>query len=192
MDLSCVTNPDRARRCFEFPPHFGGGHPPLRESRGITVKKPRPGYTLTEMLIVVVMVGMLTLMTLPKFSGLVERNKLSAAREEIAAAVATARAAAVQKGRTATLRFSGDNMWVTVVTSGAGATTTIVPVKNYRTLYNVSLSVASSDTLITYDTRGFASPTLGGTAIFRIVGTSKRDSVCITAAGQIMPRSCSL
>jgi prepilin-type N-terminal cleavage/methylation domain-containing protein len=156
------------------------------------VKKPRPGYTLTEMLIVVVMVGMLTLMTLPKFSGLVERNQLSAAREEIAAAVATARAAAVQKGRTATLRFSGNNMWVTVVTSSAGTTTTIVPVKNYRSLYNVSLSVSSTDTLINYDTRGFANPTLAGTAIFRIVGTSKRDSVCVTAAGQIMPRSCSL
>ena len=129
-------------------------------------------------------------MTLPKFSGLVERNKLSAAREEIAAAVATARAAAVQKGRTATLRVSGNTMWVTVVTSNAGATTTIVPVKSFSSLYNVSL--AATDTIVTYDTRGFASPRLGGTAVFRIVGSSRRDSVCITTAGQIMPRSCSL
>ena len=154
------------------------------------MNKPRPGYTLTEMLIVVVMVGALTLMTLPKFSGLVERNKLSAAREEIAAAVATARAAAVQKGRTATLRVSGNTMWVTVVTSNAGATTTIVPVKSFSSLYNVSL--AATDTIVTYDTRGFASPRLGGTAVFRIVGSSRRDSVCITTAGPIMPRRCSL
>lgn len=150
----------------------------------------RQGYTLTEMLIVVVMVGMLTMITLPKFSGLVERNRLSAAREEIAAAIATARAAAVQKGRTATLRFSGNQMWVTVVTSNAGATTTVVPVKSFMTLYNVS--VAATDTTITYDMRGFVTPRLGSTGIFRIVGGSRRDSVCITTAGQIMPRGCAL
>lgn len=152
--------------------------------------KLRPGYTLTEMLIVVVMVGALTLITLPKFSGLVERNQLSAAREEISAAIATARAAAVQKGRSATIRFSGNSMWVSVVNSGGGTTTTIVPVKSFSSLYNVS--VAASDTLITYDMRGFASPRLASTGVFRILGTSRRDSVCITSSGQIMPRSCSL
>lgn len=155
------------------------------------MKTSRPGYTLTEMLIVVVMVGALTLITLPKFSGLVERNQLNSAREEIQAAIATARAAAVQKGRTATLRFSGNTMWVTVVTNDAGNTATLVPVKNYRSLYNVSLS--ASDSMITYDMRGFTSPRLASTAVFRIIGnSSKRDSVCLTAAGQIMPRSCSL
>ncbi len=152
--------------------------------------RPRQGFTLTEMLIVVVMVGMLTMITLPKFSGLVERNRLSAAREEIAAAIATARAAAVQKGRTATVRFSGNQMWVTVVTSNAGATTNVVPVKSFMTLYNVS--VAATDTLFTYDMRGFVTPRLGATGIFRIVGGSRRDSVCITTSGQIMPRGCSL
>jgi prepilin-type N-terminal cleavage/methylation domain-containing protein len=152
------------------------------------VNELRRGYTLTELLIVVVMVGALTLMSLPKFSGLVERNQLSAAREEITAALATARASAVQKGRAATVRFSGNTMWVTVVTSNAGATTTVVPVKQFMTLYNVS--VAATDTTITYDMRGFTR--LGSTGVFRIVGASRRDSVCITAAGQIMPRSCSL
>jgi prepilin-type N-terminal cleavage/methylation domain-containing protein len=154
------------------------------------VKKMRPGYTLTEMLVVVVMVGALTLITLPKFSGLVERNQLSAAREEIAAAIATARAAAVQKGRTATIRFSGNTMWVTVVNSGSGTSSTIVPAKSFASLYKVS--VAATDTMITYDMRGFTAPRLAAKGVFRITGASRRDSVCITTAGQIMPRSCSL
>jgi Tfp pilus assembly protein FimT len=137
------------------------------------------------------MVGMLTMITLPRFSGLVERNKLSAARDEIAAALATARAAAVQKGRTATITFSGNQMWVTVVTSSAGATTTVVPVKSFMTLYNVS--VAATPTTITYDMRGFANPRLSAPGgIFRLVNGSRRDSLCITTAGQIMPRGCSL
>lgn len=141
------------------------------------------------MLIVVSIVGMLTLFAVPKFSGLVERNKLTAAREELSSAIATARAAAIQKGRTATLFLSGNKMWVTVVTSSAGATTTIVPVKSFS-LYNVS--VTSTEPSVTFDLRGFATPRLGSTGIFRITGTSKKDSVCITTAGQIMPRSCSL
>jgi Tfp pilus assembly protein FimT len=144
------------------------------------------------MLIVVSIVGMLTLFAVPKFSGLVERNKLTAAREELSSAIATARAAAIQKGRTATLFLSGNQMWVTVVTSSAGATTTIVPVKSFS-LYNVS--VAPTDpgiTSVTFDMRGFAAPRLSSTGIFRITGASKKDSVCITTAGQIMPRSCSL
>lgn len=142
------------------------------------------------MLIVVSVVGMLTLFALPRFSGLVERNQLTAAREELAAAIATARAAAVQKGRTATLFLSGNQMWVTVVTSNAGTTTTVVPVKSFSSLYNVS--VTATDPSITFDMRGFVNPRLSSTGKFFITGASRRDSVCITTAGQIMPRSCSL
>lgn len=148
----------------------------------------RQGFTLTEMLVVVVMVGMMTLITLPKFSGLVERNKLSAAREEMAAAIATARAAAVQKGRTATFKVVGNRMWVTAVSTNGATTTTVLPMKNLGTLYNVS--VTATDSAVTYDMRGFAR--LSSTGIFRIIGTSRRDSLCITTAGQIMPKGCSL
>lgn len=158
---------------------------------GRTVLRSRQGYTLTEMLIVVVMVGMLTMISLPKFSGLVERNKLTAAREEITAALATARSAAVQKGRTATVVFSGNRMWVTVVTSNAGTTTTVVPVKSLMTLYSVSI-VASPDTSVTFDMRGFANPRLATKGKFVLTKGARRDSVCITTAGQIMPRGCSL
>ena len=154
------------------------------------MERSQRGYTLTEMLIVVSIVGLLTLFSVPRFSGLVERNKLTAAREELSAAIATARAAAIQKGRTATLFLSGNQMWVTVVTSNAGATTTIVPVKSFSTLYNVS--VTSTAPTVTFDMRGFANPRLAATGKFVISGASKKDSVCITTAGQIMPRNCSL
>jgi Tfp pilus assembly protein FimT len=140
------------------------------------------------MLIVVSVVGLLTLFALPKFSGLVERNNLTAAREELASAIATARAAAVQKGRNATLYLSGNQLWVTVVTSNAGATATVIPTRSFSTLYNVS--VTSTDASITYDMRGFAK--LSASGKFTITKGTRRDSVCITAAGQIMPRSCSL
>jgi Tfp pilus assembly protein FimT len=145
------------------------------------------------MLIVVSIIGLLSMLSLPKFKGLAESNRLTSAREELAAAIATARAAAVQKGRTATLFLSGNQMWVTVVTNSAGSTTTIVPVKSFSTLYNVSVSPKDAAlTSITFDGRGFATPRLSSTGVFRINGTSKRDSLCITPAGQLMPRGCQL
>lgn len=154
------------------------------------MNRSRQGYTLMEMVIVVSVVGMLTIISLPRFSGLVERNRLQSARDELAAAISTARAAAIQKGRTATMFLSGNQMWVTVVTASDGSTTTVVPVKSFSSLYNVSVS-ATSPTL-TFDSRGFINPRLSSRGIFRIVGASKRDSLCITIAGQIMPRGCSL
>ena len=154
----------------------------------------RRGYTLTEMLIVVSVVGLLTLFSLPKFAKLAERNRLSAARDELATAIATARAAAVQKGRTATLFLSGNKMWVTVVTNDAGTTSTVVPVKSFSTLYNVSVAALAPSglTSVTFDMRGFASPRLSATGKFLITGASKKDSLCITTTGQLMPKSCSL
>lgn len=156
------------------------------------MNRSRRGYTLTEMLIVVSVVGMLTLISMPRFSRLVERNKLTAAREELASAIATARAAAVQKGRTATLFLSGNQMWVTVVTSSSGATSTVVPVRSFSTLYNVTVTPYPAITSVSFDMRGFANPRLSAKGIFRIQGNSKKDSLCITTAGQLMPRSCSL
>ena len=150
----------------------------------------RQAYTLTEMLIVVVMVGALTLFAIPKFAVLVDRNKLSAAREEITAAIATARSSAIQKGRTATLRISNNQMWVTVGNANGIGTMTVVPTKSLSSMYNVSLT--ASDTTIVYDIRGFANPRLATTGKFVLVKGSRRDSVCITTTGQIMPRRCSL
>ena len=144
------------------------------------------------MLIVVGVVGLLTLFSLPKFSKLVERNKLNSAREELASAIATARAAAIQKGRTATLFLSGNQMWVTVVTNNAGTTSTVVPAKSFS-LYNVSVAPKNPAlTSVTFDMRGFANPPLTEKGIFRIQGSSRKDSVCITTAGKVMPRNCTL
>jgi Tfp pilus assembly protein FimT len=143
------------------------------------------------MLIVVVVLGGLAMFTLPKFSGLVERNKLTAARQEVAAAIATARAAAIQKGSTATVWFSSGSLSVTVVNAGGAGTTTLVPVKSLASTYGVSLTTKSAaDSAIAYDLRGFAR--LAATGVVRLAIGTRKDSVCLTSAGQIMPKGCSL
>jgi prepilin-type N-terminal cleavage/methylation domain-containing protein len=149
----------------------------------------RRGYTLTEMLIVVVVMSLLALFSLPRFQGLYERSRLASARQEIIAAIATARAAAIQKGRASRLTLNGNQLAVTV-TSSSGTQTTIIPRMPLDSLYGISVS--APDSVLAFDVRGFVTTSIYGTGIFRLVGTSRRDSVCITATGQIMPRGCTL
>jgi prepilin-type N-terminal cleavage/methylation domain-containing protein len=157
------------------------------------VRSQRRGYTLVEMMIVVSVMGALALFSLPKFAGLQERSRLTSARQEVEAAIATARAAAIQKGRTATVVFSNNKLWVTVTTSSSGAQTTVVPATPLDSVYGVTVqSRSAGDTSISFDMRGFASPRLAATGVFVLKGTTRTDSVCVTTAGAIMPRGCSL
>lgn len=142
-------------------------------------------------MIVVVIVGGLTVFALPRFSGLAERNSLDAARQEVTAAIATARAAAIQKGSRATVRFKADSVMVTVVNAGGVGTTTLIPARSLDALYGVEVSPRSqADTAITFDMRGFAK--LSGSPVIRFGKGARRDSICLTAAGQVMPRGCTL
>lgn len=149
------------------------------------------GFTLAEMLIVVVIFGLLSLVSLPKFQRLRERNQLNSARQEIAAAFATARAAAIQKGSRASVVLKNGSLTVSVVGAAGGATTTLIGPKPLNTLYGVTVTTnTSADTAATYNMRGFA--WLGSKRIVRIAGSTRSDSLCLTSTGQILPRSCSL
>ncbi len=140
------------------------------------------------MLIVVVIIGGLTLFSIPKFSVLQERSRLTSARQEIEAALVTARAAAIQKGRISKLHIANNRISVTVTPVGGGTEMTVLPVMPLDSVYGVTMSV--SDTVIVFDVRGFAK--LYNTGIFKLIGRTRRDSVCVSSSGQIMSRGCTL
>jgi prepilin-type N-terminal cleavage/methylation domain-containing protein len=154
------------------------------------VRVARKGFTLVEMLIVVVIIGGLTLFSIPKFAVLQERSKLTSARQEIEAALVTARAAAIQKGRVAKLHIANNKLSVTVIPVGGGVEQTVLPVMPLDSVYGITMTV--TDTLIVFDVRGFASPRLAATGMFKLIGRTRRDSVCISTTGQILSRGCAL
>jgi Tfp pilus assembly protein FimT len=132
---------------------------------------------------------MMALLVLPRFSLLAEQNQLTIAREDLTAAIAKARSAAMQGGRNATLFLSGDRMWVTA--ENAGSTTTVLPVQSFKTLYNVSVAPSDSTlSSVTFDRRGYATPRLASIGVFRIKGATRTDSVCMTRAGLVLRGSC--
>jgi prepilin-type N-terminal cleavage/methylation domain-containing protein len=148
----------------------------------------RLGFTLMEILMVLVVVGLIVAMTLPKIHSALQKTNVRSARIAFGSFAALTRAAAVQRGCVATLNFttgSAGKVWVTACrVSGSGAVDTIGSVEPLATRYGVSMS--SSGASLRYDPRGLSigyqtlavtfTPTAGGQA----------DSVMINQLGKVV------
>lgn len=126
-------------------------HPPGIPTR-LTRHTRRDGFTLPEILIVIVMISVLALVAIPRFSTANAKRHLESARLRVSAALVTARQAAIQKGQP--VRFKIANNRVTVYVPGT--TTNLLSPVPLDTLYNVTVDVKDSLT-IDYSARGFAS-----------------------------------
>ena len=65
--------------------------------------RPRHGFTLVELLVVVLALGVMLAMAAPAFSAMLERNRATATFHQLTASLAGARLAAVRMGRPVTL-----------------------------------------------------------------------------------------
>lgn len=139
----------------------------------------RRGFTLPEMLIVIVMICLIALVGLPKFTRANARRYMNAARQRTSAALVTARQAAIQKGRA--VEFKVVNNRVTVTAGGVN----LISPQPLDTLYRVR---ASPDSLsIIFNGRGFTTIAADTTIRFTRPGTVL-DSVHITRWGMIEQR----
>lgn len=103
----------------------------------------RHGFTLIEMLMVVVIISLTMLMALPRFRAAVNRSNMLSARAKVMASFSAARAAAAGSGRVTTLHVSGNQVWVTATPRlkapiGANTLDTVVLPKNLNTMYGVT------------------------------------------------------
>ncbi|HEX6053106.1 MAG TPA: prepilin-type N-terminal cleavage/methylation domain-containing protein [Gemmatimonadaceae bacterium] len=105
------------------------------------------GFTLPEILIVIVMISLLALLAIPRFATANGRRHMESARMRVAAALATARQGAIQKAQTVEFKISQHR-----VTVNAGTDTLISPVP-LDTLYKVR---TTQDWTVTFSARGFA------------------------------------
>ncbi len=67
------------------------------------------GFTLTELMVVVVVIGVLSLLALPSFSNMIRDNKLSGQANDFVVAVSVARSEAIRRGGVVCVKSKGSS-----------------------------------------------------------------------------------
>jgi prepilin-type N-terminal cleavage/methylation domain-containing protein len=157
-------------------------NPMPRARQRLTPTIRRSGFTLPEILIVIVLISLLALVAIPRFATANGKRHMESARMRVAAALATARQAAIQKGQTVQFKIA-DNR-VTVITSGT--TTNLISPVPLDTLYKVTVGTNISNPFtVDYSSRGFASLSSATTKIMLSRPGVSDDSVVVTSTGMV-------
>lgn len=144
----------------------------------------RNGFTLVELLIVLTLISIMVAIAVPRVRSIRDKSNLRAASDQIASALATARAAAVQKGQVS--RFTLDNDQVQVTLRDGGQV--ILSPRNLRDLYFVTVTPTSAT--VDYDSRGFATG-VGATGLeYTVTVNGESRTVCITKLGLVRKAGC--
>ena len=153
---------------------------PVHLSSRLTRSVSRRGFTLPEILIVIVMISLVAIVAVPRFATANGKRHMESARMRVAAAVATARQAAIQKGQTVEFRLTNNR--VTVRAAGTDTTNLVSPVP-LDTLYKVKAD-NGDPVSIDFSSRGFA--LMGNAKIIRLTRPGvANDSVVITKNGMV-------
>src|SRR5215212_5873727 len=116
----------------------------------------RAGFTLTELMIVVSMMSIVLAIAGPKITATMTQANVRAANVEMSRRIATARQAAIRRGRAATFNMNAAHTkaWVNV-TKNDGTTVILADTLFLDEKYGVTASATVDQ--IAYDGRGFAS-----------------------------------
>jgi prepilin-type N-terminal cleavage/methylation domain-containing protein len=143
----------------------------------------RKGFTTIEMIIVLIMIGVIASIGLPRLRNSLEKQNIRSSKALLATMVATARGSAVQRGCNATLHLTADSAWVTAC--GVNPPAASVQVGTKKLIggeFNVTLDPTSAS--VVYDPRGLQ--TQFQATVVRVIGPHYRDSVMINEVGKVM------
>jgi len=156
----------------------------------------RFGYTMIELLLVVVTLAIMFAMVAPRVTTIRETSTLRAARQQLSAAFSAARAAALQKGRPSALVINGNEVNVRVLSGLNGANVRVFGPLRFDVSFGATLErLGGAPDSIAYNQRGMMSNVLveGEEVLrYRLRYGTKSDTLCISAAGLILPKGCRL
>jgi prepilin-type N-terminal cleavage/methylation domain-containing protein len=161
-----------------------------------------PGFTTTELLMVMALLSVVLAMVMPKFHSVQARANVRSAKQTVAAQLATARAAAIRRGYPARVTTNGNTIQISIADS-VGAYTALSNTIDLGEQYKVDLSTCpeggtctTGGTTLDFDPRGFAT---GVSTVQRYVidmqagrYSARSDTVCVSRMGVVLPRGCNL
>ncbi len=145
------------------------------------------GFSLVEMLIVFVIVGVVVAFGLPRLRDSLEKTNVRSARAGMATLVAKARAAAVSRGCSATMTLTSGptgTVAISVCTLSGGGTQILGGVDSLAARYNVAMT--SSPSALQFDPRGISVGYSGMTVRFTSTSGAISDSVMINPLGKVV------
>ncbi|HYR10496.1 MAG TPA: GspH/FimT family pseudopilin [Longimicrobium sp.] len=144
-------------------------------------RDPRGGFTLTELLIVLIVAAIITSMALPKMFSFIRHLNARSATSQVVADLTMARTQAVREGRSVSLRMTNAYTYQVTVDNG-DAVRSIIKTVNIRGGQR-DVSIAPNDARVIFDSRGMLS---GASANqLRVTRTGKADTVSISAVGRV-------
>ena len=148
----------------------------------------RRGFTLIEMLVALVVVSLIMLIGLPKFSSAMTSQNLRGSRTTVVNMLVKARAASTESNRLTWLKVSGNKAWILArprtTVAGAGNADTLGVVEDLNKRYGTT--VAMSRDSIGFDPRGIASELGGAPVTLTVTKSSHSEVVTIDAVGRVV------
>ncbi len=144
----------------------------------------RFGFTVVELVTVIVIMGILTVIATPKFAETVRHSKVRSARNEVVAYFTRARAVAIQRGQRTDVRVAGTRM--SVVTVANGVEQTVVQGDLYE---QHGVALYTSQGQFSYDPRGFTA-NMAGAGRLMVTRDGWTLPVCISRLGKAYLNGC--
>ena len=144
----------------------------------------RFAFTILELITVMSIMGILTVIALPKFTETVRNSKVRSARDEVVSYFMRAHAVAIQRGQRTHVRVVGDRMSVVTMNNGVEET---VLASDLHAGHGVSLYASQDE--FTYDPRGFAQ-NIPGAGRVMVTRDSRSMPVCVTGLGKAYLNGC--
>ncbi len=145
------------------------------------------GFTFVEILIVMVLIGIIASLGIPRIRGAIYKQNVRSARVLAGTLVVKARAAAIQRGCATAIHFSpgaSGRIWVTSCkTNSTVGLDTLGGIERISARYGVTF-MASTDS-VRYMPNGLALNNNAGT-VLTFVSSTYSDSITINSVGKVV------